>query len=289
MRTAISVLCGLVLALSLVVLGPAITLWQTLLNPGFLAGELERFDTYPLIADQLKAELPPEAAFLEPVIETAAADLSDWTDRQVAEVARAATAYLKGEQQFRALISLAEPKAYLVANLGRLLDELPPGTLPPIPPAQMDVFVQMVSGQISAMMPDTLLIDEGYLDAETMSMLQTGREYTGLLVTAMWVAGVVALVMLLTILLVWRGRPRPVSRYVGIPLALAGATCLALAFTIPPLITGEIAGQVPAEVVPMVSGIVSDVAQPLFIYSGVVLAVGLVLVVLSFVFRPSEL
>ena len=69
MRPAVSVLCGIVLVLCLVVLGPAITLWQTVLNPEFVTSKLGVVDAPALLADRLKQELPQGTEWLEPVID----------------------------------------------------------------------------------------------------------------------------------------------------------------------------------------------------------------------------
>ena len=288
MRTAVSVLCGIVLVLCLVVLGPAITLWQTVLNPEFVASKLDVVDAPALMADRLKQELPQGTEWLEPIIDTATADLESWANEQVAVVATAATAYLKGEREFRAVISLTEFKSYLQTHLDELLTGLPLDELFNLPPGQMDMFLQVVGGQIATLAPDTLVIDETSLDAETMSALQTGRAYTATLRTVLTLTPIVALVMALVIALVQRFRPRPTLRYLGIPLAIAGATCLVLAFLIPSLVWGQVAGQLPPEVASVVPGIVNDCCTPLFVYSAALILVGLGMVGLSFLFRPTE-
>ena len=58
MRTAVSIVCGIVLALCLVVLGPAITLWQTVLNTEFVTSQLDVVDAPVVIAEQLKDPTP---------------------------------------------------------------------------------------------------------------------------------------------------------------------------------------------------------------------------------------
>ena len=288
MRTAISALCGIVLVLCLVALGPAITLWQTVLNPDFVTSRLDVIDAPMLVAEQVKHEMPSDTEWLYPVIDKAAADLEAWSLEQISTIARTAIGYIKGEQEFHAVISLVELKTYLNTHLGDLLLELPSDVLPPFPPGQMDMLVQVVGNQLLAMAPDTLQIDESFLDEQMLAQLHNARDLTASLRTVLTVAPIVALLMLLGIALVQRFRPRPTFRYVGIPLAIAGITCLVLALLLPSLVWGAIAGQLPPEVVPVVPGIVNDCCTPLFIYSGVLLLVGLGLVGLSFILRTPH-
>ena len=203
-------------------------------------------------------------------------------------MATAATAYLKGEREFRAVISLTEFKSYLQTHLEELLSGLPLDELFNLPPGQMEMFVQVVGEQIAVLAPDTLVIDESSLHPETMSALQTGRAYTATLRTLLTVTPIIALLMALGIAIVQRFRPRPTFRYLGIPLAIAGITCLILAFLIPSLVWGAVAGQLPPEVVPLVPGIVNECCTPLFVYSAALILVGLGMVGLSFLFRPAE-
>ena len=288
MRTAVSIICGILLVLCLVVLGPAITLWQTVLNPEFVTSNLDVVDAPALMADQLKQQLPQGTEWLEPVIDEATADLESWANEQVGVVATAATAYLKGEREFRAVISLTEFKSYLQMHLEELVTGLPLDELYNLPPGQMEMFVQRVGEQIAVLAPDTLVIDEASLDTETLAQLQTGRQYMGYVTMALRILPFVALVMLGIIVLVQRGRPRPVSRHVGVALAFVGIATLILAVVVPSMLLATLAGQMPAEVLMALPGIVSDCCQPLYIYSVVLLVVGLGLVTLSFVLRSAE-
>ena len=287
MRTVVSVLCGVVLVVCLVVLGPAIALRQTVLNADFVTARMELVDAPTLIADQLKQQLPPDTEWLHPVIDTATTDLESWSNEQLATLARSAIGYIKGEQEFRAVVSLTELKTYLQLHLGDLLEQLPTDVLP-FPPAQMEMFIGLAASQVSSMVPDVLEIDESYLDEETLAQLQTARDYTATLRTILSVTPVVAAVMVLAIVLVQRFHPRPTLRHLGVPLAIGGLSCLVLALLIPSLVWGAVAGRIPPEVTPLVPGIVSDCCQPLYVYSGILLLVGIGTVGLSFVFRRED-
>jgi len=287
MRTAVSVVCGIVLGLCLVVLGPAITLRQTVLNTEFVTSQLDVVDAPVVIAEQLKQQLPEGTDWLYPLIDTVTADLEPWSREQIATIARAVTGYIRGEQEFHALISLTELKVYVQTHLGELLGQLPPETLP-FPPEQLDMFVQMAGSQMMSMVPDVLEIDETFLDHETLSQMQTARDYTATLRTILRVVPVVALVMALVIVAVQGFRARPTLRYLGVPISFAGIVCLVLSLLIPTLVWGAVAGQLPPEVAGMAPGIVNDACRPLSLYGGVLLLAGLGLFGLSFAFRPTQ-
>ena len=95
MRTVVSVLCGIVLVVCLVILGPAIMLWQTVLNPEFVTSRLDVIDAPVLVAEQLKHEMPDGTEWLYPVIDRATADLEAWSLEQISTVTRAAVGYIK--------------------------------------------------------------------------------------------------------------------------------------------------------------------------------------------------
>ena len=139
-----------------------------------------------------------------------------------------------------------------------------------------------------SMVPDVLEIDETFLDQETLTQMQTARDYTATLRTILRVVPVVAAVMALAIVAAQRFRGRPALRYLGVPVSVAGIVCLVLSLLIPTLVWGAVAGQLPPEVAPVVPGIVSDSCRPLSLYSGVLLLAGLGLFGLSFVFRPTQ-
>jgi len=287
MRTVVSVLCGVVLVVCLVVLGPAIALRQTVLNADFVTARMELVDAPALIADQLKQQLPPDTEWLHPIIDTATTDLESWSNEQLATLARSAIGHIKGEQEFRAVVSLTELKTYLQLHLGDLLEQLPPDVLP-FPPTQMEMFIGLAASQVPSMVPDVLEIDESFLDEEMLAQLQTARDYTATLRTILRVIPIVAVAMVLAIVLVQRLRPRPTLRYLGVPHAIGGLTCLVLALLVPSLVWGAVAGRIPPEVAPLVPGIVSDCCQPLYVYSGILLLVGIGMVGLSFVFRTED-
>lgn len=288
LRITVCVLCALVLFVTLVALGIAITVSQTVLNPSFVTSELEEIDVHLLAAEQLKQELPQEASFLAPIIDDAAGDLETWARQQVSAVVYAANAYLKGRQPFRVVISFEEPKSYLKMRLAEVLGDSPPQGFPNIPASEAEAFVEAVETEIDARIPDEMEVDEAYLGAETMSELRTARRYTGYVTTSLRVLPVVAAVMVLIIVLVQKGRGRPISRFTGTAFALGGAASLVTAFVVRSTLPGMVRPEIPTEIGVALPDIVNRCCQPLFIYGGIVLLVGLGLVALSFRLKSTE-
>jgi hypothetical protein len=105
LRTITTLFCALVLVVALVLLGVAVSISTTVLNAGFVVSELNNVPVHSIFADQVKKQVPPEAAFLLPIIDEAAVDLEPWAKEQMAVLVEAASLYIKGHGEFNAGIA----------------------------------------------------------------------------------------------------------------------------------------------------------------------------------------
>ncbi len=287
-RVVVCSLCALILTMTLVALGVAIAINATVLNPDFVASELDEVDIHVMLAEQAKQEIPPELSFLNPIIDDAAVDLEPWIREQVLTVLHAINAYLRGEQEFRIVISLEEAKSYLMTRLNEVLLNSPPPGFPQIPEGEVDAFVRVIEQELDANIPDVLEIEESDLDEQTMAEFRTARQFTSYLTMSLRILPVIALLMILVIALVLGWRGRPLSRYVGAAFVLGGGLCLGFVLFVRSVLPSRIAPDVPTEVAPALPDFISGISHPLLIYGVVVLLVGIGLVVLSLRLRSSE-
>ena len=287
-RIGIAVLCAVLLAGTMVLLGVAISLSRTILNADFVIAELANVPVYGLFADEAKKQVPAEGAFLLPLIDEAGEDLEPWAGEQVAVLIRATETYVKGDLAFSATISLEEPKRYLAGRLEETLLDIGLPGLNMFSEEQQRMFLDQVMREVDNRIPDTFEITEAFLDAGTLAGLRTAREYAGYVSLSLWLLPVVALVLVLLIawMLVWRGRP--VTRFTGAAFAVGGIGSLILRVVAPPALVGMIPPYIPSGMRPVVAGFIERCFEPLLVYGIVVLVVGALLVILSFKLRTAE-
>jgi len=287
-RIGIAVLCAVLLAGTMVLLGVAISLSRTILNADFVIAELDNVPVYGLFADEAKKQVPAEGAFLLPLIDEAGEDLEPWAGEQVAVLIRATETYVKGDLAFSATISLEEPKRYLAGRLEETLLDIGLPGLNMFSEEQQRMFLDQVLREMDNRIPDTFEITEAFLDAGTLAGLRTAREYAGYVSLSLWLLPVVALVLVLLIawMLAWRGRP--VTRFTGAAFAVGGIGSLILRVVAPPALADMALSGVPAAMRPALAGFIERCFEPLLVYGIVVLVVGALLVLVSFRLRSAD-
>ena len=287
-RTVIAILGAFVLVGALFLLGGAVSISTTILNPAFVVSELDSVPVHTIFAEEAKKQVPPEAAFLLPIIDEAALDLDPWAKEQMAVVVRSASAYLKGQGAFSAVISLVEAKSCLETRLGEVLRESPLPGLEVLDEQQLDSFVAGIVQEVDNWFPDNLEITEAFLGEETMAGLRAAREFSGYVTWSLRLLPVIALLMILLIAATQAWHGRPVSRYIGAAFIMAGGAGLIAAFVARSTIPGMLPPEIPPEVSIVLPGLINRCCNPLMVYSGVAALVGIGLILLSFRLRPAE-
>jgi len=206
----------------------------------------------------------------------------------MAVVVRAASEYLKGQGEFSAVISLVEAKRYLATRLGEVLRESPPAGMGGLNAQQLDSFVALIVQELDNRFPDYMEIDESFLDAETMAGLRAAREFS---VYVTWSVRLLPIIVLLSILLIalfqsWRGRP--MARYIGVSLVLAGVAGIVASLLVRSMAPGMLPPDIPPAVLAVLPGVISRCCTPMLWYSGVAALVAVGLILLSFRLRPAE-
>ena len=288
LRLLVAALCAILLAVTMVLLGVAITLSSSVLDTDFVVAEVERMPVHTLFAEEAKKQVPPEAEFLLPLVDQAAEDLEPWAKEQAAVIVRAAETFVQGDLSFTAVISLEEPKQYLADHLEEavLASGLPGFEL--LNEKQLRSFLAMVVQEIDNRLPDTFRITEEYLEPDMLDGLRTAREYAGWVTWSLRLLPVIAILLVLLIAMVQLFRGRPITRFVGVALLVAGISSIVLWQVAPPLLSGMLPTNIPAAVSAVLPGAVARACESLLVYGVVVLLVGAGLVVLSFKLRAAE-
>jgi hypothetical protein len=292
MQAMKTVLCGLaaaVLAAAVLGFGVCLAASTTVLDSNFVTAEMNRTDIPQLFADEARKLVPTGADFLLPVIDEAATDLEPWAREQAALVVQAAYDFINERRDFRVVLSLQEPKEYLVARVAEALQSnLLPG-LPQVPADQMDAFLLVIEREVDARIPDLLVIDESFVGEDVMQPLRDAQRYAGYVRTGLRLLPAVALIAVLLIAFMQRRSLRLAGRYVGFGSVAGGAAAVVLALALRSALPAGIAASVPAPIATAVPGFVDRASQPLLLYGILLLVAGIGLVLLSLRPRPVEL
>ncbi len=281
---------GFLLFLSLSVFGLALMLNQTILNPGFVASEVNKLDISSLTEEFLIEQIPQggEAYMVEAVNDTIA-DLEPWIKEQVSTVIYSGYDYLEGRSQSLSLaISLEPMKDSLRGNLREaMLQSLPP-ELAGLPPAEIEQYFNEFYQQIDEGIPSTFELDEALLGAEVLAQLELVRQFIGYFHIAF--NALIGLILLLILLIILINRQvRGSTRGLGATFLSFGALSY-----VGILAAKNIAGtqltqlDIPAYLQTWMPQLLKDTLAPLEMYSIGLAAAGVVLLIVSFVYKRHE-
>ncbi len=293
-KVIILVFLGIFLSLSLLIFGLALTLNQSVLNPDFIAGHVERLDIAALADEIVMDQIPPEAAdfmgeSLDAVLGDTIADIEPWMEEQAQDGIHVFYDYIEGRSETLSLIiSLETVKESFRANLLAAVLASPPLELVGFPPAEIELQFNTYYSQIDEEIPSALELDETMLDAEVMEQIERARQYVGYFNTAFIVLIAFSLLMILLIILT-HFSVRGSTRQLGITFLAIGAVSLAGAFITRSVANSQLVqNDIPATLQTWAPEIITDVLMPLGIYSIGLIAVGIALTVVSFVYKKDK-
>jgi len=273
-RSVLTWMLGLVLAVAVGLLEGAVVLSTTVLNPAFVTAELAEVELHPLLAERARESMPPELALFADTVDDIAPGLESWAHEQLPALAQAVTSYLKGEQDFRVVVSMEEPKRVLGARIGEELRNAEAAEMLGITPARVEAIVAFVLQQLDSLVPDMLVIDETFLDAQTLGVLRQARRYVSYLNLSLKVLPAVSILSVLLIAALCSWRLKLAARYVGVALCAAGIAVLAVAGLAPVYLPRAVPAAIPAQLVAFVPGFIADCCRPLFVCATATLAAG---------------
>ena len=273
-RTVLAWMLGFVLAVAVVLLEMAIVLSTTVLDPEFVTSKLASIELHPLVAEEAKKQLPPEGLFVVDIIDEVAPELEPWTHEQASTIVRAVDAYLEGDEEFRAVVSLVEPKSVLSVHVEATIRDLGLPHLPGLPVLTEDMIVELVLEELNRRIPDLLVVDETFLDVQTIGALRQARQFVSYLTLSLKVLPVVCILSVLLIVALCSWRLKLAARYVGAALCVAGIASLVVAGLARVYLPRAIPDAIPAQLVAFAPGFIADCCRPLFFYAAATLAAG---------------
>ncbi len=289
-------LLSILLFLSLSVFGMVLTINQTVLNPDFVASQVDKMDISSLagefISEQISGQIPLDNQLMAEILEDTIADLEPWIKEQTNVAIYAGYDYLTGQSQSLSIvIPTAELKETLKDSIkSAFLEALPP-ELAGAPPAMIDAAFNEYYQQYSQQIPATIEINESMLGSEVMSSLEEARQYIGYIQTAYKALIAIILVLIGLIVLIHR-KVRGSTRQIGITFLTHGIPGYASIFILKNYAMSQLAQltqfNLPASFQAWLPQLVDDFLAPLEMFSLGVLICGAVLLIVSFVYKPQE-
>ncbi len=187
-------------------------------------------------------------------------------------------------------LSDTQLKAYLSDFLTQIQDQIIrtgqapalAGLLETLVKPYFDAYYEDFAAQI----PDELVADEKNIPASVMERLQLARKYIGYFRSGFYWLILFMVVLAAGIFLIHRNIPDP-SRALGIDLALYGVLDLAGTLAARAFFPSAYQMDIPQSLHAWLTSIYSDITGIMLTFSIVVLAVGVALIVVSFVFRKK--
>jgi len=280
---------GSLLFLSLSTFGFVLTLNQTILNPDFVIRQVDRLDISSLAKETLGGQIPQEQEFMVKVVDDTLADLKPWLKEQVTGATYSLYDYLEGKSQSLSLVVSLEPvKQSLRDNLRQAVLESPPAELAGLSPAEIESYLDEFYQQISQGIPSTFEFKETSIPSEFMTLVGQIKQIIGYFKLAYTAMIGLILLLILLIILVHR-EVRGSTRGIGTNFLVCGAFSLAEVLLAKnaagPLLTQA---SMPAFLQTWLPQLLADSLAPLQMYSIILLAVGVILIIVSFAYKPRQ-
>lgn len=286
-RGVFSGICSSVLVAALVALGIVISLNLTMLNPDFAISELDKLDGYSIISDKVRDEIPAEEPYVAQLVDETIIELEPWLRDQTNTAVHAIYAYLKEDQELNIVIPLGQVRACVKENVEQTILELLPPEFGGASQGQIQAFLPLVYAEIDNRIPEQMELNETFLGPEVTAQFQKARQIVGYIQLGYKLSIGLAVLMILLIALMQWWPMKPITLYVGIPMAVAGAVSLVGSIVAGTLISGLL-HDMPPEIMPILPQLISDVTHPLRMYGIAVLITGIGLIVLSIKLSPPS-
>jgi len=283
------VLLGFLLFLSLSIFGVALMLNLTIFNSDFIISELDEFDISLLAKDLFHQQLILNESYMTEAVDDTITELEPWIKDQLHTSIYSGYGYLLGKRQSLYLeIPLAPLKDSLKNNLREAILQSPPPELTGASSTVIERYIGAAQHYVDEMIPPRFELNESSLSPEVLSQLIEVKQVIGYVQLTYKILIALILLLILGIILIKR-EVRGASRELGIIFITYGALEYLGIFIIKRL-TGTQLSQldIPSLLQDWLPQFVGDVLIPLVIFSLSLLIAGVVLLVVSFVYKPRQ-
>ncbi len=283
----------------------ALTLSNTLLSSDFVVSLVDELDVASIagefISEQLTEGIPEEIEFIvAEAIDDTLVDVEPWLKEQIGAAADPIVDYLLGESQSLSVVISTEPLVdSLKSNLWQALLESPPPELAGLPPGMIERQFDELFQEFSEGIPSTFEIDESLVGtdvpaniaealAEAEEALEQARDYVGYFQIGYWALIGFMVLLVAGIVLIHR-QVRGATLGLGIifltyGVVEYGGVLAAKYFALPQLPLLEI--PLPLQI--WISQFINNFLSPLAMFSLSLLIGGVVLIVVSFVYKRRQ-
>lgn len=278
------------LFLSLSVFGIAFTINSTLLNPDFVAREVDRIDMPTLIRELTEeriVQLPEEASFIKEAIYEVISDQEPWLKGQIRAAIYSGYEFLLGRSdRLEIAVSLDTLKETLRESLWQTFRENLPPELSFLPQDQLEPYFDQYYREFAGGIPSVLTLDESSIPPEVMEQLMLARQYIGYFRTYYYYL-IGFMVLLVAGIILLNRSVRGTTRSLGTDFMIYGALEFAGVYLARNygLANMSLPG-VPPSLQTWLSGLFGDLLAPLQTFSLVLLIGGAVLLIVSFIYKP---
>ncbi len=285
-------LLGFLLFLSLSIFGLALMLNYTILDPNFIAAELNRLDTALLARELITPQLPQELKdrqFLTEALDNTIADLEPWIKEQVSIATYSSYDYLMGRSQSLSLVISLEPvRESLRDNLWQAFQQSPPPEMAGVPPDKIKPYFDEYYQQFSQDIPSTFEFTEGSLPPEALAIVEQVREAIGYF--QLGYKALIGFMVVLTLGIIFIDRQvRSSTRRLGTTFLTFGAVEYGGIFAAKYLTKMQMAQfEIPSSLQTWLPQFYDNLLAPLEIFSLGLLIGGVILLVVSFVYKPRQ-
>ncbi|MBA7520105.1 hypothetical protein ES705_12193 [subsurface metagenome] len=282
----------------------ALTLRNTILNSDFVVSIVDELDIFPLakefLSEQVIGEIPEEVEYLEEYLDDVIIELEPWIKDQISIAINPVVDYLLGESQsLNVVISLEPVKESLKDTLREAFLESPPPELAALSPAALELIFNEFYPEFSKQIPPTFEINESLLGteipawiaealAEAEEALEQARQYVGYFQLGYKALIGFIVLIILGIILINR-QVRSITRGIGTTFLVIGAFGLIEIFLANRFAWPQIAQLgIPSPLQTWIPQLLNDFLAPLQMFSVGLLAAGVVLLIVSFVYKPRQ-
>jgi len=267
------------------------TLDQTFLNRDFTIAQVEKLDKAPLaediIRDQIlsQATIPinlPIEAFIAGAVNETITDLEPWINQQARDVSHSIYDYLEGKSQnFSVVIELESVKEHLKDSISEAVIASPPPGLTDMPPATIERYLEPFYDRI----PSSFEINEAWLGPSTMAQIDTLRQLVSNFNIVYYVMIGFILFLILCIVLI-NHEVRGSTRSLGVVFLGGGVVSYGGVWLARSAIGAQSAlPQVPVYLQSWLPQLMTDILSPMEPYSFGLAGMGVLLLIVSFVYR----
>ena len=288
-------LLSFLLFLSLSIFGLALTLNYTILNPDFVVSEVNKLDISSLAGEFLSQQIhqfevaAPYEPYVAEVLDDTIADLEPWVKEQASTVTYSSYDYLMGKSQSLSVVISLEPvKESLRDNLREAFLQSPPPELKGLPPAEVERYFDEFYQGLTREIPSTFEFNESSLSPEVLARLEQAKQ--GISYFQLGYKALIGFILLLILGIILINREvKGATRGLGITFLTYGVLEYGGIFAAKYFAGAQLPQLgIPASLQAQLPQLLGDFLAPLAMFSIGIGIAGVVLLIVSFVYKPRE-